>query len=152
MNVVSCQIMKMEITDLDDVMAIEQIAFSAPWTKEMFYSEFFDNSLSFSFVAKEGDDVVGYLFAWEVSEEFHLMNIAVAPKWQRQGIGEALIKKMCDVGTDRSIKQIQLEVRASNTSAISFYGKLRFYKVGIRKNYYRSPHEDALILQYDFPL
>jgi ribosomal-protein-alanine N-acetyltransferase len=160
----------MEAIDLDDVMAIEQMAFSAPWTKEMFYSEFFDNRLSFSFVAKECDQVgeapwalpmegatrgttrasvIGYLFAWEVAGEFHLMNIAVAPQWLRRGIGEALIKTMCSAGKERGIGQILLEVRASNFSAISLYEKLKFCKIGLRKNYYHSPTEDALILQYD---
>jgi ribosomal-protein-alanine N-acetyltransferase len=144
------RITKMEAIDLDDVMAIENLVFTSPWTKEMFYSEFFDNPLSFSFVAKEGDQIVGYLFAWEVSCEFHLMNIAVAPTWQRKGIGEGLIKRMLEIGRERSIKQIFLEVRVSNASAISFYEKLQFYKIGVRKNYYRSPHEDALIVRYDF--
>ncbi len=143
-------VMKMDLTDLDDVMAIEQIAFSAPWTKEMFYSEFFDNRLSFSFVAKEGEEVVGYLFAWEVSCEFHLMNIAVSPRWQRKGVGAALIESMCDIGRKRFIQHIFLEVRASNAAAISLYEKLQFHKVGLRKNYYHTPHEDALILRYNF--
>jgi ribosomal-protein-alanine N-acetyltransferase len=146
MHAISCVITKMEAVDLDDVMAIEQIAFSAPWTKEMFYSEFFDNRLSFSFVAKQNDQIVGYLFAWEVSHEFHLMNIAVLPKWQRRGIGAALMKKMCDAGKERMVEQILLEVRASNLSALSLYRKLNFAKVGLRKNYYHSPTEDALIL------
>jgi len=139
-------IMKMDLTDLDEVMAIEQEVFSEPWTKEMFYSEFFDNRLSFSFVAKESERIVGYLFAWEVSGEFHLMNIAVASNWQRKGIGELLLKKMCDVGRQKSIAQILLEVRVSNVSAISLYKKLKFNKVGVRKNYYHSPTEDALVL------
>ena len=143
-------ITKMEAIDLDDVMAIENLVFTSPWTKEMFYSEFFDNPLSFSFVAKEGDQIVGYLFAWEVSCEFHLMNIAVAPTWQRKGIGEGLIKRMLEIGRERSIKQIFLEVRVSNVSAMPFYEKLQFYKIGVRKNYYRSPHEAALIVRYDF--
>lgn len=146
MNGVSYQIVKMDLTDLDDVMAIEQMAFSEPWTKEMFYSEFFDNPLSFSFVAKAGDAVVGYLFVWEVSGEFHLMNIATAPQWQRKGIGEALIKKMLDLSRQKWVGQILLEVRVSNTAAISLYEKMKFNKVGVRKNYYHSPKEDALIL------
>ena len=150
MNAVSYAITKMEALDLDDVMAIEQMAFSAPWTKEMFYSEFFDNLLSFSFVAKNGEEVVGYLFAWEVSGEFHLMNVAVAPKWQRKGIGEALIKKMFDVGRERAIGTILLEVRTSNAPAIALYRKLHFLKVGVRKNYYHSPKEDGLILRHDY--
>lgn len=149
----------MEAIDLDDVMAIEQMAFSAPWTKEMFYSEFFDNLLSFSFVAREGEQigegatqgttrapVIGYLFFWEVSGEFHVMNIAVAPKWQRKGIGQELIQTMLEIGRQKSIGQILLEVRVSNTVAISLYEKLNFLKVGVRKNYYHSPKEDALIL------
>ena len=144
------RITKMEAIDLEDVMAIENLVFTSPWTKEMFYSEFFDNPLSFSFVAKEDDQIVGYLFAWEVSCEFHLMNIAVAPKWQRKGIGEGLIKRMLEVGRERLIKQIFLEVRVSNASAISFYERLQFYKIGVRKNYYCSPSEDALIVRYDF--
>jgi ribosomal-protein-alanine N-acetyltransferase len=141
---------KMEAIDLDEVIVIEQAIFSSPWTKEMFYSEFFDNPLSFSFVARFGDRVIGYLFYWEVSGEFHLMDIGVDHAWQRKGIGERLIKKVIQMGFDKGIGKVILEVRSSNHSALLLYQKLHFYQIGIRKHYYHSPQEDAVVLQYDF--
>ncbi|MEK7702985.1 MAG: ribosomal protein S18-alanine N-acetyltransferase [Nitrospirota bacterium] len=140
---------KMEAIDLEEVIAIEQLSFSCPWTKAMFYSEFFDNLLSFSYAARAGGRVVGYLFFWEVVGELHLMNIAVSDLWRRCGIANQLIEKMLETGRERSAHKIFLEVRASNEPALALYQTLQFYKVGIRKNYYHSPKEDAIVLRYD---
>ncbi|MEK7286905.1 MAG: ribosomal protein S18-alanine N-acetyltransferase [Nitrospirota bacterium] len=141
---------KMEAIDLEEVITIEQASFSSPWTKEMFYSEFFDNPLSFSYVARSDDQVIGYLFFWEVVGELHLMNIAVAGLYRRKGIAQRLIEKMIEIGRGRAISKIFLEVRAANVQALSLYQKLHFYQIGIRKNYYHSPKEDAIVLQYNF--
>ena len=141
---------KMVATDLKEVIAIERDVFTSPWTKEMFYSELFDNPLSSSFTVKQEGQIVGYLFFWNVAGELHLMNIATHRKWQRRGIGEALLKWLFETCQKRGMRGVTLEVRASNFPARLLYQKLGCYEVGIRKNYYYSPLEDAILLACDF--
>ncbi len=141
---------KMATIDLQEVIAIERDVFPSPWTKEMFYSELIDNPLSSSFIVKEKEQIIGYIFFWDVAGEFHLMNIAIHRKWHRRGVGEALLKWLFQIGKQRGVRGITLEARASNFPARLLYKKLGFYEVGIRKNYYHSPMEDAILLAYDF--
>ncbi len=141
---------KMSPAYLSDVIALEQQIFTCPWTKEMFHSEYFDNHLSSSFVAKCGEQVIGYLIFWEVVGEYHLMNLAIHPAWQRRGIGELWLTWLLKTGRERGMISVTLEVRAGNLPALSLYQKLGFCKVGLRKYYYRSPVEDALLLTYTF--
>ncbi len=140
---------KMTPADIEEVIAIEQAIFSSPWTTGMVRAELFDNPFSFSFVIRYLGQMVGYLFFWEVAGEFHLMNLAVAPKYQRQGIGAEAMKWILGMAQKRGMHFILLEVRASNTAARSLYRKFNFYEVGVRKKYYDTPTEDAILYQYD---
>ena len=79
-----------------------------------------------------------------------MMNIAVHPDFRRQGIAEALVGELVSRLRDNDVHCLLLEVRASNEPAKQLYGKLGFIQVGLRKNYYRSPKEDALILRKEW--
>ena len=81
-----------------------------------------------------------------VIDESDVMNLAVHPDYRRQGIAEKLMEALEKGLRERESKSLTLEVRASNVSAIALYEKLGFQQVGLRKNYYRNPKEDALIL------
>ena len=81
-----------------------------------------------------------------------MMNIAVHPDYRKQGIGTALIVELIGELELRGSHSLMLEVRASNTPAISVYEKLGFIEVGRRKNYYRNPKEDALIMRKEWGL
>lgn len=141
----------MEITDLPQVMAIERASFSSPWTKTMFLSELFDNPFSHSYVGREGEGrrIVGYVVFWVVIDELHLLNVAVDPSWRQRGIGERLMRLLLGMAQKRSVRKGTLEVRASNLSAQHLYRKFGFREVGVRRNYYRVPTENALLFQSD---
>ena len=79
-----------------------------------------------------------------------MMNIATHPDYRRKGIGTALINALVDRLAKQGSHSLMLEVRTSNNSAISVYQKLGFFEVGRRKNYYRNPKEDALILRKEW--
>ena len=81
-----------------------------------------------------------------------MMNIAVSPTSRRQGVARALIEALVSALRERGSKQLTLEVRASNGPARQLYESLGFLQVGLRKNYYRNPKEDALILRKEWTL
>ena len=139
----------MSVSDVPEVMAIEQEVFSSPWTKAMFDAELLQNPFSYSFVVRQAKQIIGYLVFWEVADEVHLLNLAVAVSWQRQGVGSQIVYWMLDREKDRGLRIVTLEVRATNNPARSLYRKYGFAEVGIRKNYYDMPPEDAILLQYD---
>ena len=79
-----------------------------------------------------------------------MMNIAVHPDYRRQGLGEKLVEELVTVLHAAGNTCLTLEVRVSNAPAVSLYEKTGFSRIGLRKNYYRNPKEDALILRKEF--
>jgi ribosomal-protein-alanine N-acetyltransferase len=101
-------------------------------------------------VALEEDKVVGYVGSQTVIDESDMMNIAVHPDFRRRGIAEALVAELEAALRQRGSHALTLEVRDSNAPAIALYEKLGFAQVGLRKNYYRNPKEDARILRKEW--
>lgn len=128
------------------VAELENICFSDPWSKKSIRSEL-DNELSVWIVAVENDAVVGYVGSQTVQGETDMMNLAVHPACRRQGIAEALVNALVSALKERGSHCLTLEVRTSNEPARRLYEKLGFQQIGLRKNYYRNPREDALILR-----
>lgn len=141
----------MEMTDLPQIMAIERASFSTPWTETMFLSELFDNPFSQAYVAREEEDpsVAGYMIFWIVTDELHLLNLAVNPARRKRGIGERLIRLLLQTAQKKGVRKGMLEVRASNGPAQRLYRKLGFREVGVRRNYYQGPTEHALLFGRD---
>lgn len=145
------EIRNMESRDVSQIAKLEEICFNDPWSENSIASEL-DNKLSHWLVAVEDDKVVGYVGSQTVLGETDMMNIATHPDYRRQGIATRLILGLVDALEKRGSHSLMLEVRASNETAISIYRKLGFYEVGCRKNYYRNPKEDALILRKEWRL
>lgn len=143
------EIIPMTRQHVTQVAALEELCFSAPWSEASVAGEL-DNPLSVWLVCVDRGKVLGYVGSQTVLEESDMMNIAVLPEARRAGIGERLILSLIEFLKDRGSRSLTLEVRASNTPAISLYKKLGFLQVGRRPNYYRSPREDALILRKEW--
>lgn len=143
------EIIPMTRQHVAQVAALEELCFSAPWSEASVAGEL-DNPLSVWLVCEDQGRVLGYVGSQTVLEESDMMNIAVLPEARRAGIGERLILSLIELLKDRGSRSLALEVRASNTPAISLYKKLGFLQVGRRPNYYRSPREDALILRKEW--
>jgi len=140
-----------EITDLEEMMVIERASFSYPWTEGMILSELFENPFSFSTVVRAGEAqcIVAQVFMRLMVDEFHLLNLGVHPTWRRRGLGTRLIQQVLSTAKAKSAAKVILEVRAANHAAQALYRKMGFQAVGLRKNYYCKPKENALILQHD---
>ena len=93
-------------------------------------------------VSLHAGEVSGFIEAQIIADEIHLYDVAVAPKFRRQGIAESLIDKL--VGLPSNV--ILLEVRESNLAALRLYQKCGFAVDGIRKNYYSAPVENAVLM------
>ena len=132
------------------VAELEKICFGTEaWSERSVASEL-TNSLSLWLVAEEEGNVWGYVGSQTVMDETDMMNIAVHPEHRKQGIAAALVNNLVDALRTRGSHSLMLEVRASNDPARKLYDKLGFQQVGLRKNYYRNPKEDACILRKDF--
>lgn len=142
---------KMNDSHVLQIAELEKMCFSDPWSVNSIASEL-DNKLSLWLVAVEEDKVIGYVGSQTVLGETDMMNIATHPNYRNQGVATSLIGALIDALDKRGSHSLMLEVRASNQSAISVYRNLAFIEVGRRKNYYRNPKEDALILRKEWSL
>ena len=132
------------------VAELEKICFgSAAWSEKSVASEL-ENPLSVWLVALEDEKVLGYVGSQTVIDETDMMNVAVHPDYRKQGIAGELIARLVESLKLRKSHSLTLEVRASNEPAKNLYKMLDFEEIGIRKNYYRNPKEDALILRKEW--
>jgi len=140
---------EMKIGDLQEVVEIERASCTMPWSESLFYNEI-QNPRSLSLVARKYGKVVGYICANRIMDEGHVLNLAVHPEHRKLGIATALVEEMIGLLRQDECRFLFLEVRASNDRAKKIYEKLNFALLGIRKNYYVSPVEDAVIMVLKF--
>ena len=138
------QIRPVAYADLPQVIAIERRAFPTPWSLAMFVLELSKPS-GICLAALEDGVMVGYLVCSRYDTVWHLMNVAVEPARQRQGIASALLVRLFEQA-DRPNEQYTLEVRTSNDAAIRLYERFGFRAAGRRRGYYHDNREDALIM------
>lgn len=138
-------ILPMNESHVAQIAELEKICFSDPWSENSVASEL-NNPLSVWLVAEENGIVCGYVGSQTVLDETDMMNIAVHPDFRRKGIAAALIAELVRLLKERGSRILRLEVRESNAPAISLYETMGFTQLGFRKNYYRNPKENALIL------
>ena len=140
------EIVRMNESHVAAVAELEKQNFSEPWSENSVRGEL-TNKLALWLVALDGESVVGYVGSQTVLGEADMMNIAVAGTHRRLGIARLLVEELI---RQLDAHMLTLEVRASNAPAIALYVSLGFAQVGLRKNYYRKPKEDALILRKEW--
>lgn len=137
-------------SDLKSLLVIENNTNPSPWTEKQMQSSFDVGHHSF-LCEDNNENVIGFVIYVAVEQEAHLLNIAVDNDYQRKGIGSILINHLKNQVQAMGINLITLEVRVSNTNAISFYKKHNFIKDAIRAKYYSKPKpEDALLMSVRF--
>ena len=137
-------------SDLKSLLVIENNTNPSPWTKKQMQSSFDVGHHSF-LCEDNNENVIGFVIYIAVEQEAHLLNIAVDNNYQRKGIGSILINHLKKQVQAIGINLITLEVRVSNSNAISFYKKHNFIEDAIRANYYSKPKpEDALLMSVRF--
>jgi ribosomal-protein-alanine N-acetyltransferase len=137
------EIRELTYSDLPSVIAIERRSFSAPWSLAMFVLEL-SKPTSICLGAFEGNQLRAHLICSRYHTVWHLMNVAVDPRWRRLGIATLLINRLFEEAGDHD--RYTLEVRTSNTEAIEMYERFDFRSAGVRRRYYHDNGEDALIM------
>lgn len=131
--------------DLDQVMELEEELFSAPWTKEGFFT-FLSRRDTMFLVVEEKGRILGYCGVMIVLDEGEITNVAVTRKRQREGIGQFMLEGLFRLLEEIGVVTLHLEVRQSNLTAIRLYERCGFVQDGLRKAYYTDPMEDALLM------
>ncbi len=137
---------------LDAVLAVEQSAYSHPWSRRNFSDTLAAGHHAPCLVGPlpgGREALLGYLVAMLGYREVHLLNITVAPAHQRQGWGGLLLDALALWSRAQGAEWLWLEVRASNTRAQQVYLQRGFARVGLRKGYYPAGHgqrEDAVVM------
>jgi len=141
-------IRRMREEDLPAVRAIEALSFSNPWSDNTFRGEIQNTSISFPLVVvrRPGDEVVAYVIYWQIRDDVQINNVAVHPDCRGLGLGEAMMRYVIAKSREAEVTFMTLEVRQSNTPALTLYKKLGFEIMGMRKNYYTKPDEDAYVM------
>jgi [ribosomal protein S18]-alanine N-acetyltransferase len=138
------EIRALAYADLPQVIAIERRAFPTPWSLAMFVLELSKPS-GICLAALDHGVIVGYLVCSRYDTVWHLMNVAIEPARQREGIASTLLERLFEQA-DRPNEQYTLEVRTSNDGAIRLYERFGFRAAGRRRAYYHDNREDALIM------
>lgn len=139
-----------DITEEDSkgLAELDKECFSVPWSENAFLKEV-NNEMAQYVIAKDKNEVIGYAGFWKVLDEGQITNIAVKESYRGQGIAKEMIKKLIKKAEEKKIEKLSLEVRESNLAAIRLYLSKGFKKVGERKNYYKSPQENAILMDLE---
>lgn len=138
----------MTVGDLDAVVAIEQRAYSHPWSRGNFTDSLAAGYLAELWFDENGSEVLGYLVAMAGVDELHLLNITVAPEHQGRGLGRQMMASLREHALAQGAATLWLEVRASNQRAQALYRGLGYTQVGLRRGYYPAlqRREDAVVM------
>jgi len=128
-----------------DTAELEKKCFSEPWSAVAIENTLNDG-LTYGFAILDGQKLTGYALLQVLCDEGDILKIAVDPSSQRQGFGFALMRAMTDKARELGLKRLTLEVRASNSAAAALYQKSGFTVDGRRKDYYKNPVEDGILM------
>lgn len=131
--------------DLETVVQIEHRVFSDPWSVPFFW-QLLGDSNTYARVAERGGQLVGYMLARMLGPMCDLENIAVVPEARRARVADALLRDLLETCALRGVRQVTLEVRASNVAAQALYRVHGFRLAGLRRGYYQKPSEDGLVM------
>lgn len=140
--------------DVVQIHAIETRCFNTPWSMASFEYEFDGNHFAYYVVAEEmcgqgsfvEKKIIGFAGYWHVIDEVHITNIAVDPAYRRCGVAKKMIDHLLAYAVSQRMRTATLEVRVSNTSAITLYEGKGFEIGGRRKEYYVDNGEDAYVM------
>lgn len=134
--------------DIAAIARIERASFGDPWTEESFLELLGIPSAIFLVATKGGENAVaGYVVAAVASDQAEILNLAVNPSERRSGLGGELLDAAFAALIARGAREVFLEVRESNVAALALYRSRGFGAISRRRNYYRNPVEDALVLR-----
>lgn len=145
----SVKIVKASEDYLCEIANIEARSFSTPWNENDFHILMTRDYAAVIAAVNDSGNVVGYGCVTTVSGESEILNIAVDKRFRSLGIGGLLLDRMMEISFSKGGSKIFLDVRESNVSARRLYSSRGFFENGIRKNYYKKPVENAVLMLYE---
>ena len=139
------KIVNMTEEHIKDLAELEKECFHAPWTEKQLEEEQ-KSEYSLFLVALNDETVAGYVGCQTTIDGGYITNVAVFPNMRGKGIAQKLLFELNNKIKEKQLEFITLEVRVSNIPAINLYRKMNYQEVGVRKNFYRNPKEDALLM------
>lgn len=131
--------------DIDEVAAIEQSIFSMPWSTASF-RESLSLEHTIYLTAEIDGKIAGYCGMYKLFHEGEIVNVAVKPEYRKCGVGQEMLRELMRLGIEKDVDTFLLEVRESNQPARCLYEKLGFTQMGVRKNFYEKPVENAIVM------
>lgn len=131
---------------LDDILRIEEECFSLPWTREQLEKQLDEDRYVFLAAEDEAGAAVGYVGLMYVLDEGYISNVAVTLSHRREGIADMLLSELYKKAREKKLSFLTLEARLGNIAAQSLYKKHGYTQVGLRKNFYDKPREDAVLM------
>ena len=136
---------------IPQILAVENASFTCPWSEELFRETLREKSISFLVCLTESGELAGFACFLTAADEGELLNIASAPAYRRKGVGQLLLDRCFSECAAKGVSALYLEVRHGNVPARSLYLKNGFEEIGVRRNYYVKPREDAVLMRRIFP-
>ena len=143
------EIRQAKLYDVPAMARIERDSFEAPWSADEITKDVTAGGNVYVAVALADDERAGYAEIRMIAGEGQIYNIAIAPEFRREGIGEALLRHCIDKAGADGCRLVTLEVRSGNGPAMELYKKLGFREVGRRRGYYAKGGEDAVLMDLD---
>ena len=142
-------IIPFELCHISQMAEIEKECFSTPFGKEDF-EKLYESGISNALVVLTGDRVIGHVSFTVIIDECQIINVCVSSRYRKMGVGSRLMDAFLEHLRKRDVKKIFLEVRESNSPAINLYKKYGFFSVGVSKNHFSLPTENAILMNFEF--
>lgn len=136
---------EMKYEEAAAVAEMEHQIFPDKWS-ERAVLDTLENKQTICLTAEKAGRLIGYLFAYTAADEADIARVAVLKESRKHGVGSELMKALKQVGKERGIQKLLLDVRRSNGAARSFYIKHGFTEDGVRSGFYENPEEDAILM------
>lgn len=141
----------MDVCDISKLAELENLCFDDPWSENMLLEDLKNDNTLYIGAFIDDSILVGYIGIWEIGDTGEITNVAVHPNYRKMGMASMLLEKLIEYCCNDGFRYINLEVRESNLPAINLYTKFGFEKVGLRKNYYKNPTENAVLMTKTLP-
>lgn len=132
----------------DDATAISEMEneiFSDPWSQKDIFS-YICSETGMCFTALDDGKVIGYIIGRKIPPEGEIYRIAVHPDRRQRGVGYRLLSYGLKTELGSGVESVFLEVRSKNTAARALYKAYGFSEIGVRRNYYQNPSDDAIVM------
>lgn len=139
----------MQVEDVDQVMAIENLVYPFPWTRGNFLDSI-RSGYETAVLRDANSRLVAYFLVMLAVDEAHLLNITVRAELQGRGLGRFLLDRVIELARQKNMSSVLLEVRPSNQRALDVYTRYGFSSIGRRKDYYPAANctrEDAIVMR-----